>query len=477
MSKRWAIWCLLIMLALCLVSIPKPAVALSIDDYFSYSLDTEFSRDELGEDEVFYATVDGTAICKQDLPLTVSNGYITSRIVAQHRGSDTEVTLKSRYTTTIEPFPNEKGEVTEERVVISLKFPHGSQPGTYDIVGELIEARVQSIFGFWFTVTPYLPSSEDMGSVFYIPEEEDEDVPLIGPIFELSSYMDNGVFTGDFVFQSDDDRCQLIISEDTLCLTEDGEPLGELIMFEMADPPAPPEGYEVVGFIYNLGPDRATFDPPIILTLTYSGLSMPVGVAEGDLVVAMWEELGDEWVILGGSTVDSGVNAITVPISHFSAFAILAPALVLSPADFTVTGLAVTPEEANIGEEITISVLVTNSGDLEGTYRVELKIDGGLEGTGNICLAGGKSWPVDFTIRKDVAGTYIVNVNGLLGTFEVMAAYPAPSTTPVAPPPEPQAPPVTPPAPTNWWLVGSIIAAVAAGITLPVLLRWRRRDS
>ncbi|MBE9512865.1 MAG: hypothetical protein IMY77_02265 [Chloroflexi bacterium] len=58
-----------------------------------------------------------------------------------------------------------------------------------------------------------------------------------------------------------------------------------------------------------------------------------------------------------------------------------------------------------------------------------------------------------------------------------MAASPAPSTTPVAPPPEPQAPPVTPPAPTNWWLVGSIIAAVAAGITVPVLLRWRRRDS
>jgi len=109
--------------------------------------------------------------------------------------------------------------------------------------------------------------------------------------------------------------------------------------------------------------------------------------------------------------------------------------------------------------------------DLEGTYRVELEIDGRLEGTGVIRLAGGKSWPVTFTVRKDVAGTYIADVDRLSGTFVVKGVSPAalpPTTPPVTPPPEP-------PAQANGWLIGSIIAAVATGITVPLILRQRRK--
>jgi len=43
---------------------------------------------------------------------------------------------------------------------------------------------------------------------------------------------------------------------------------------------------------------------------------------------------------------------------------------------------------------------------------------------------------VTFTISKDVAGTYSVNVSGLTGSFAV------------------KAPPI------NWWLIGGIIAGV-----------------
>ncbi len=458
--ERGVLWLLLIMLILAtgVFISPRSAAALSIYDYFVINYDTEFSKDEIDGSEVFYATVSGTADCKQDLPLTVSNGYITSRVVAQHRESGHKITLNPSYTINIEPFPNEKGGTTEAHVVISLKFPPGSQAGAYDIAGELIEAKVQSTFGFWFTVTPYLPSTEELGSISYVPGDEDEDAVTIGSVFSLSSYLDNGISTRDFIFQADDARCQLMVKEDTLCLTEDGEPLSELTMSEMGDPPTPPGGSDIIGLIYHLGPDRATFDPPLTLTLAYDEPMIPAGMAEDDLVIAMWDETNDDWVILKDSMVDPSTDTISVAISHFSAFTILAPTPVLSPANFILSSLTIAPEEAESGEEIAISVLVINTGDLEGTYTVVLKIDDAVEATGDIPLADGSRQTVSFTTTKSIAGTYNVNVNGLSGTFEVKGA-----------------PPATLPTEVNWWLIGVIIAAIATGITVPLVLRQRRR--
>ena len=430
---------------------PGPAVALNVYDYFTINYDTEFSQDAVGGGEVFYATVQGTADCKQDMPLTINKGYITSRVVAQHQESGHKVTLNPSYTIDIEPFPNEQGETTEAHVVISLAFPGGSPAGSYDIAGELIEAKVQSTLGFWLSVTPYLPSVEELGSVTYWPG--DEDFTIIGSVFELSSYLDNGILTRDSVFLSDDGRCQLIINQDTLCLTEDGEPLSELTMTGMEIPPAPPEGYCDVGLIYQLGPGGATFDPPLMLTLTYDASMMPTGVAESELVIGMWDEI-NEWVILEESSLGPGTGNISAALSHFSAFTILAPTPMPSPADFTVTDLAIAPEEANIGEEITVSVLVANLGDLEGMHLVTLKINDGVAATSDITLAGDSSQRVSFTIQKGVPGIYNVDVNGLLGTFKVAGAAPAN---------------------WNWWLIGGIIAAVAAAITIPLVLRRRRR--
>jgi len=116
---------------------------------------------------------------------------------------------------------------------------------------------------------------------------------------------------------------------------------------------------------------------------------------------------------------------------------------------------------------------VTNNAELEDTYIVVLKINGVAEATGYIPLAAGSSLPVTFTTRKDFPGTYVVDVNGLSGTFEVRG------NPPVAPPAEPPAtPPAEPPASqgeTNPALVGGIIAAIATGIAIPLVLRQRRK--
>lgn len=123
-------------------------------------------------------------------------------------------------------------------------------------------------------------------------------------------------------------------------------------------------------------------------------------------------------------------------------------ALVLSPMSAML--LTAKPVEAGIGESINISVLLTNTGEEEGSHPVTLEIEGVLEETKEITLAGGDSTTVTFTMTKDKAGTYSVDANGLPGSFTV-------------------------PARINWATLGPIIlVTVSLAIILPIRL-WRRR--
>ena len=135
------------------------------------------------------------------------------------------------------------------------------------------------------------------------------------------------------------------------------------------------------------------------------------------------------------------------------------------PATFDVRLLDITPAEVNIGETVTISVVVYNTGDASGSYVVTLKVDNVAVDTKEVTLAGGAGQKVTFTTSQDVAKTYSVDVYGLSGSFVVKA--PAPPAPPPPVPPPPVSPPPT--APINWWLIGGIIAGVMA-VTIVVWL-------
>jgi len=157
-----------LVLAISLVPIStSPVAAISVGDYFQISYDAvEFSQTEIHGNEVFYATIKGEAICIEDLPVPVSEARVTSRVVAEHQASGDEETLNPSYTITIKPSPNKKGDTTEINKVIPLQFPEESESGDYDVVAELIEAKVQALL--WIDVTNYLPPSQAMGLVTYI---------------------------------------------------------------------------------------------------------------------------------------------------------------------------------------------------------------------------------------------------------------------------------------------------------------------
>jgi hypothetical protein len=275
--------------------------------------------------------------------------------------------------------------------------------------------------------------------------------PIVVPgITDITGFITpEGVLIEAVTAESFDGLAQLIINEGTIGLVN-GEPIAEISMTEMEDPPPPPAHSSVIGLAYDFGPDGATFDLPITLTITYNPALIPEGVAEQNLVIARWRD--GEWINLD-SVVDPVTNTITATVSHFTTFAVLA---YIHPAVITTTDLLITPEEVDIGETVNISVLVTNTGNLTGNYTVTLKIDNVVVDTANVTLAGRASQRVTFAVTRDVAGTYTVNVNGLSGTFGVKAL-----------------PEVEPP--INWALIGGIIAAiVVAGLLIFFFFRRRR---
>jgi hypothetical protein len=136
-------------------------------------------------------------------------------------------------------------------------------------------------------------------------------------------------------------------------------------------------------------------------------------------------------------------------------------------AVFTSSKLSISPSAVYVGETVTISVLITNSGDADGSYMVALKIDGEVEETKEITLSAGASGEVTFTTTKDVAGIYSVEVDGLSGSFTVEEKPGLP-----APPPEEELP--AKPG-VNWPIIWGVMAGVIiiGGIIFWVVMRRR----
>ena len=114
--------------------------------------------------------------------------------------------------------------------------------------------------------------------------------------------------------------------------------------------------------------------------------------------------------------------------------------------------------------------MVSNTAGTEGSYDIVLDINGVHEAVERVTLGAGESETVTFTVAKDREGIRIVDIGGMVGQLTVITP-PQPVPTPA------EAIPVRPP--TNWWLIGGIVAGcviVAAG-TLIYFLVWRKRSA
>lgn len=434
-----------LILALCLVPInSSPVAALSISDYFSYSYNVEFSQTEIDEGEAFNATVTAEATCTTSLPITPSQSQITSRMIAEHETSGVRVTLNSSYSVTISPFPGQAGQSTQVIKVVPLEFPSGSAAGTYNVFGEIIEVKLQVPIIGWMDVTTYFPSSQILGSVTYLSGSVSVSprpgggggsgglLPIQYRSARDGTVTDGTINTvgevrGTFRAASTDGKVIATLSVGSYAKDKKGAPLGYLTMTVDKEPPQPPPGaiingpplpppnIIIMGTAYNFKPDGATFEPPMTVVWSYDPEALPEGVLEGELHVAWWD--GSKWQPLE-SIVNTEDNTVSAAVAHFTTFAIFVT-LPPTPAAFTLSSLSASPAKVDIGESVTVSVLVTNNNESSGTQQVILRIDDAVVSTKEITLEGGATQEVIFTTTKDAAGIYSVTVGGLSGSFVV----------------------------------------------------------
>jgi hypothetical protein len=97
-------------------------------------------------------------------------------------------------------------------------------------------------------------------------------------------------------------------------------------------------------------------------------------------------------------------------------------------AEFKVVGLGVNPSQISPGEKVFINAKIANTGDVEGTYNAQLKVNGVVEAVGNIDIPAGGSRDVTFNTTEDAVQSYTVSLDQMAGQFAVIAPQAAPNT-------------------------------------------------
>jgi hypothetical protein len=245
------------------------------------------------------------------------------------------------------------------------------------------------------------------------------------------------------------------------------EPPGMIEMKKSQETPEAPAGAEIIGTVYEIvgyadstDPWPVFFDPPVILTLHYDA---GAPASENSSIIIGSYSAGDGWTDLDSGASTAG--KIGASIAQTSTFAVLAtaepgpapdptppletagpvpaepdvptpgpdaalpepgspettPGPFKSPALFELGGLVIEPARVAPGEPVTIAVFIRNSGELQGTYGLELGIGGKTEQSQEITLAGGGSSRVVFATARDLPGTYAVTLGDMAGEFMVLA--------------------------------------------------------
>ncbi len=177
------------------------------------------------------------------------------------------------------------------------------------------------------------------------------------------------------------------------------------------------------------------------------------------------------------TSIDTDGNKITLSLFP-SQWEISYVFPLVSPAEFQVSNLEVTPSNVKAGEQVTVSVTITNIGEQTGSYTLPLLINQTTEDTRTVTLEKGESTTATFTITKQTTGTYNIEIAGLVSQFTVSEE--TSNGTPTNEPPTNGTPTNGPPsngaASTPIPLEYVAVAAIAvAAVLVAAFLFFRRR--
>jgi len=148
------------------------------------------------------------------------------------------------------------------------------------------------------------------------------EIDLLGAKHEAS--VDSlGKLEAKINLSSADDEVSLSLNEGTILLDKDEKPLQTIHVAVDPSPPPPPEYAHIIGTVYDLTPQGATFNPPLKFTISYDPAELPQGLRESDVYIACYED--SKWGKVPYKQVDTEKHRVTTQVSHFARYSILAP--------------------------------------------------------------------------------------------------------------------------------------------------------
>jgi hypothetical protein len=89
------------------------------------------------------------------------------------------------------------------------------------------------------------------------------------------------------------------------------------------------------------------------------------------------------------------------------------------PTVFQVSALSIVPARVTTGEGVWITAEVTNTGETDAIYEVELRINDVSEASNEVAVPAGGTQNLVFSVSRDTPGTYQVALGKLAGEFVV----------------------------------------------------------
>ena len=249
------------------------------------------------------------------------------------------------------------------------------------------------------------------------------DIDMLGLVGKVA-VTDDGITIEPHIVFSLQNLLTLELSKGTKIISGSEIPT-ELALTVTNEAPPPPQGMVIVSQVYDCvaytdgGTAKSVnFNPAVILEINYNPQAVPEDASA--IFIAYYDEATGLWVPLNapsGYVAETGTAAALV--SHFTPFAVLAK---LPTAYFAVSNLDISPSQVKIGEEVTISAQVANTGGMSGEYTLVMNVEGLPQASQVVELSAGQSQEVSFTVALDAAGSYQVEIGGLQGSFVVVAA-------------------------------------------------------
>ncbi|MBI2855189.1 MAG: fibronectin type III domain-containing protein [Chloroflexi bacterium] len=131
---------------------------------------------------------------------------------------------------------------------------------------------------------------------------------------------DKGVMLLSMVLASEDKKARVEISEGTRALDASGNPLPQVAIKLVTQPPQLLGGAVLVA--YDFQPEDASFSPPVKVTLAYDPAAIPSGYTEAALQVGYYDKAKTAWTLVP-SIVDTKGHTVSALVNRFSMFGLV----------------------------------------------------------------------------------------------------------------------------------------------------------